>query len=139
MSIPVEILYFSRLKFDRWEKVSARGVEEVCSLLRLFTDFLIAVLLGSAYCILHHVVRKLLCGLGHLFANSIYKPGLTLCFNGFMGPCLQLYAQLSKGLVVVIKPLLEVLGVMFSWLAHVCRAIRLINITYKTYQTPSCA
>ncbi len=106
-------------------------MEEVFSVLRLVTDLLIAILLGSAYCLLHHVIRKLVCGVGHLFADSIYKPALSLCFNGFMWPCLQLCSQLSKALVLVIKPLLEVLGVMFSWTAHVCRAIRLVSLTYK--------
>lgn len=117
--------------------MSARGVEEVCSTFRLVTDLLLAILLGSAHCFLHHILRKLICGMGHLFADSIYKPALTLCFNGFMWPCISVIVQLSKGCVLVIRPLLEVAGLIFSWMAHVCRAFRLVNLTYKNYQSPS--
>ena len=115
--------------------MSARGIEEVCSTLRLLTDLLLAIMLGSAHCLLNHVLKKLLCGLGYVFADSIFKPALTLCFNGFLWPFMATLVQLSKASVLVLGPCLDVVGVVFSWVVHALRACRLINLTYKNYQT----
>ncbi len=119
----------------KWERMSQRCVEEFFSSLRLISDFMIIFTLGLANCLLNHVLRKLCCGLGHILADSIYKPGVTLLFNGFMWPILSLWVQLSKGVVLVMGPLLEVVGVLMSWVVQVARACRLVTISNKTLKT----
>lgn len=120
----------------RWESISERCVEESCSTLRLVSDFLIAVILGSTRCVLHHVIRKLCCGLGHILSDAICKPAVTLFFNGLLWPLVAGLVQLSRGVVLIIGPLLEVWSVLMSWVTQVARACRLVTINNKTYHTP---
>ena len=120
----------------KWEKMSQRCTEEFFSALRLISDFLIIFILGSANCLFNHILRKLCCGLGHIISDSLYKPGVTLLFNGFMWPVISLCIQLSKGVVLVIGPLLEVVGVIMSWVVQVARACRLVTINNRNHHHP---
>lgn len=107
-------------------------MEEVFSTLRMLTDFLIAVFLATAQFLLNHILRKLLCGLAHILADSILKPFLTLCFNGCAWPFITLFVQLSKGVVLIFGPLLELFGAVMTWCIHCARACRLVVVSYKT-------
>jgi hypothetical protein len=120
----------------RFEKRSQRCVEEFCSALRLVSDFLIAFILGSAHCLLNHVFRKLCCGLGQILSDSLCKPLVTTCFNGFLWPLMAAVVQISRGVVLIIGPLLEIVGVLMSWVVQIVRNCRLVAITNKSYQTP---
>ena len=111
-------------------------MEEVCSALRLVSDFIIIIILGSAHCLLNHILRKLCCGLGRILTDSLFKPLVTLLFNGIAWPMVAACAQLSRGTVLVIGPLLEVVAVLMSWVVQLFRACRLVNITNKSYQLP---
>lgn len=112
-------------------------MEECCSTLRLVTDFLIAVILGSTHCILRHVLGKLCCGLGHILADALCKPLVVLIFNGLLWPLVAGCVQLSKGTVLVVGPLLEILGVVMSWVVQVARACRLVTVNNKPFhQSP---
>lgn len=109
-------------------------VQECCASIRLVTDFIIAVLLGSAHCLLHHGIRKLLCGLGHITADAFCKPLSVLCFNGVFWPLSAGLVQLSRAFVLFLGPLLEVVGVVMSWTVQVARACRLVVISNRTFQ-----
>ena len=63
--------------------------------MRIVSDFLIAVVLGSLHCVLNHVVRKLCCGLGHILSDALCKPLVTLCFNGLLWPLIAGMVQVS--------------------------------------------
>ncbi len=109
---------------------------ELCSTLRLASDLVIAVILGSTHCLLNHIIRKLCCGLGQVLSDSLYKPLLTLCFNGFLWPAVAALVQFSRGLVLVVGPCLEIVGVLMSWVVQAFRACRLVVVNNKTYQIP---
>lgn len=118
----------------RCEVRSQRCVEEVCSSFRLVSDFIIAVILGSTHCLLQHVLRKLCCGLAHIASDALYKPLVTLCFNGFLWPLVAALVQLSRGGVLIVGPLLEVASVLMSWLVQIARVCRLVSITTRYCQ-----
>lgn len=121
----------------RSDECAKRCSEEIFSTLRVGSNFVIAFLLGFINYLLHSVIRKLLCGLLLICLDSIYKPLVQICFNGCCWPLLSLSSQLSKGCVVVLTPLLDLLGrviVMVTNCVAACRLVQ-VNNNHKHYST----
>ena len=71
--------------------------------------------------------------MGHILADSLGKPLAVLCFNGLFWPLVAGMVQMSKGLALILGPLLELVGVWMSWVVQVARACKPVLVNSKTY------
>jgi hypothetical protein len=105
----------------------------VFSTLRVVSDFIIAFLLGCFHYLLYTVARKLLCGMIHICADSVYKPLVHICFNGYCWPMISMCSHMCKGGVVILTPLLDLLRAVVAMVTNCVAAFRpvQVNIGHK--------
>lgn len=115
--------------------MSKRCTQEVVSCMKIVSDVIINFTLGLLQFCLFHIVRKLCCGAVRIVSDSVVKSGVDVSFNELLWPFCSCVYQLSKATVLILTPFVELVGMLLSYVANMCKAFRLVELHFNNTAT----
>ena len=70
----------------------------------------------------------------HICSDSLYKPLVHICFNGFCWPMISQCSHMTKGCVVILTPLLDLLRAVVATVTKCVAAFRPIQVNTASHK-----
>ncbi|XP_033645827.1 uncharacterized protein LOC117305150 [Asterias rubens] len=116
---------------DKSEKLVRRCAREVFGALRIVVDFFLIFLLEFLRFLAYNIIGLFLVGLLTTFGDYLFKPVLAALFNSILQPVAVFLYNTGVALQTVFKPLIDILRGVFTQIAMLLRALRLVEINWK--------
>ena len=115
----------------RSEKLVRRCAREVFGALRIVVDFFLIFLLEFLRFLAYNIIGLFLVGLLTTFGDYLFKPVLAALFNSILQPVAVFLYNGGVALQTVFNPLIDILRGVFTQIAMLLRALRLVEINWK--------
>ncbi len=116
---------------SRVETLSRRGIQEFFGALQIIIDFFIIFTVESIRFILRQFGRKLIGGTLTAFGDFLTKPVFSALFNSIIQPFFVLIWNIMHGIRKLLEPILILSRELFSQVALVLGAFRLVEVNWK--------
>ncbi|KAK0162417.1 hypothetical protein PV327_006194 [Microctonus hyperodae] len=113
---------------DKIDNAAIRFWAEIFGTIHIGITFMTAFLLQFLRFILRSIIRPLIVGVIQMIADYVFKPFLTIIYNGVIQPLLIFLYNIATSFRDLCEPIAEAMGYFFREFANLFRAIRLIEI-----------
>ncbi|XP_072047760.1 uncharacterized protein [Amphiura filiformis] len=124
-------IYMTRIA-DKSEHMVRKCSLEFFAALRIVADFFIILILEFLRFITYHLISVLLVGLLTTLGDYLIKPVLAAFFNTILQPFAVFLYNIGVAYRTVMMPLIDVMRSVFTQLAMLLRAFRLVELNWRT-------
>jgi len=120
---------------EKTDHAATRFWAEIFGSIHIGTAFVTAFILQFLRFFLYSLTRPLTIGLLQLLADYLVKPVLSILFNAIIQPVLILCYNIFTSLRDLCEPIAEAIGLFLREIAHLCAAIRLVEVKHIHHST----
>lgn len=123
---------------EKTDQAATRFWAEIFGTIHIGTAFITAFILQLVRFILYSIIRPLTVGILQLLADYFIKPLLSIVFNALIQPVLILLYNIATSCKDLCEPIAEAIGLFLREIAHVCAAIRVVEVKQGTAPSVAC-
>ncbi|KAF3421829.1 hypothetical protein E2986_00002 [Frieseomelitta varia] len=123
---------------EKTDQAATRFWAEIFGTIHIGTAFITAFVLQLVRFILYSIIRPLTVGILQLLADYFIKPLLSIVFNTLIQPVLILLYNIATSCKDLCEPIAEAIGLFLREIAHVCAAIRVVEVKQGTAPSVAC-
>ncbi|XP_060820800.1 uncharacterized protein LOC132909769 [Bombus pascuorum] len=123
---------------EKTDQAATRFWAEIFGTIHIGTAFITAFILQLVRFILYSIIRPLTVGILQLLADYFIKPLLSIVFNALIQPVLILLYNIATSFKDLCEPIAEAIGLFLREIAHVCAAIRIVEVKQGTAPSVAC-
>ncbi|KAK9305186.1 hypothetical protein QLX08_003704 [Tetragonisca angustula] len=123
---------------EKTDQAATRFWAEIFGTIHIGTAFITAFVLQLVRFILYSIIRPLTVGILQLLADYFIKPLLSIVFNALIQPVLILLYNIATSCKDLCEPIAEAIGLFLREIAHVCAAIRVVEVKQGTAPSVAC-
>ncbi|OAD57474.1 hypothetical protein WN48_02016 [Eufriesea mexicana] len=123
---------------EKTDQAATRFWAEIFGTIHIGTAFVTAFILQLVRFILYSIIRPLTVGILQLLADYFIKPLLSIVFNALIQPILILLYNIATSFKDLCEPIAEAIGLFLREIAHLCAAIRIVEVRQGTASSVAC-